>query len=109
MTRRSRLEGMGEKLAKETEEGSHRHHPEEKEINLVVNTDRRVSLMVTLPVTRLLMFCPHSLSVLKSRCDHLLHQFRSLRIPIRIIPDSKPTCRLTSRSFNPLHQRECAL
>ena len=41
MTRRSRLEGVEEKLAKETEEGSHRHHPEEKEINLVVNTDRQ--------------------------------------------------------------------
>ena len=41
MTRRSRLEGVEEKLAKETEEGSHRHHPEEKEIKLVVNTDRQ--------------------------------------------------------------------
>ena len=49
MTRRSRLVGAEEKLAKETKGGSHHHHPEETEINLVVNTDRRVSLMVTLP------------------------------------------------------------
>ena len=48
MIRRSRLVEVEEELAKEMEEGSH-HHPEEMEINLVVNTDRRVSLMVTLP------------------------------------------------------------
>ena len=45
---RSRLAGVEEELAKEMEEGSHHHHPEEMEINLVVNTDRQVSLMVTL-------------------------------------------------------------
>ena len=45
---RSRLAGVEEELAKEMEKGSHHHHPEEMEINLVVNTDRQVSMMVTL-------------------------------------------------------------
>ena len=45
-TQRSHLvEGEGE-LAKETEEDSRHHHPEEMETHLVVNIDRWVSLMV---------------------------------------------------------------
>ena len=71
-TQRSCLGGVEEEMAKEMEEGSH-HHPEEMESNLVVNIDRRVSLMVTLPGTRLLMYFPHSLNALKNRRDHLLH------------------------------------
>ena len=109
MTWRSRLEGVEEELAKETEEDSHHYHPEEMQINLVVITDRRVSLMVTLPGLRLLMFFPRSPNVLKSRRDHLLHRFRFLKIPIRIFPASVPTCGLTLRIFTPPHQRECAL
>ena len=46
MTQRSRLGEVEEELAKEMEEDSHHHHPEEMEINLVVNIDRQVSLMV---------------------------------------------------------------
>ena len=53
-----------EELAKETGEGSH-HHPEETEINLVVNIDRRVSLMVTLKGPRLLKYFPRLLNVSK--------------------------------------------
>ena len=109
MTWRSRLEGVEEELAKETEEDSHHYHPEEMQINLVVITDRRVSLMVTLPGLRLLMFVPRSPNVLKSCRDHLLHRFRFLKIPIRIFPASVPTCGLTLRIYTPPHQRECAL
>ena len=98
-----------EELAKETEEDSHRHHPEEMEINLVVNTDRWVSLMVTLPGPRLMVFFLHSLNVLKNRHDHLLHRFRFSKIPKRIFPALGLTCGLTLRSFTPLHQRGCAL
>ena len=46
MTRRSCLVEVEEELAKEMEEGSHHHHLEGMEINLVANIDRRVSLMV---------------------------------------------------------------
>ena len=109
MTWRSRLEGVEEELAKETEEDSHHYHPEEMQINLVVITDRRVSLMVTLPGLRLLMFFQCSPNVLKSRRDHPFHRFRFLKIPIRIFPASVPTCGLTLRIFTPPHQRECAL
>ena len=45
-TWRSRL--GEEELVKETGEGHRRHRPEELEINLAVNLDRRVSLMVLL-------------------------------------------------------------
>ena len=83
MTQKSRLVGVEEELAKMTEGGSH-HHPEEMDINLVVNTDRRVSLMVTLLGPRLLMFFPCSPNVCKNRCDHLLHQFQLLKILARI-------------------------
>ena len=108
MTQKSRLVGVEEELAKVTEGGSH-HHPEEMDINLVVNTDRRVSLMVTLLGPRLLMFFPCSPNVCKNRCDHLLHQFQLLKILARIFPASVPTCGLTLRIFTPPHQRECAL
>ena len=101
---RSRLAGVEEELAKEMEEGSH-HYQEEMEINLVVNTDRRVSLMVMLPGPRLLMFFPHLLNTLKNRCDHLLHRFQLLKI----FPGSMLTCGLTLRSFTPPLRRECAL
>ena len=107
-TRRSCLVGVEEEQAKEMEEGSH-HHPEEMEINLVVNTDRPVSLRVTLPGPRLLMFFPHSLSALKNRRDHLLHRSQLLKIPIRIFDGFVRTCGLTLRNFTPPHQRECAL
>ena len=43
-TQRSRL--GEEELVKEMEEDHRRRHPEEMETNLVVNIDRRVSLMV---------------------------------------------------------------
>ena len=73
MTRRSRLVEVEEELAKEMVEESHRHHPEEMEINLVVNIDRRVSLMVMYRGLQLLKCFPNWLNVSKSRRDHLLH------------------------------------
>ena len=80
MTRRSHLVEVEEELAKEMEEDSHHHHPEEMEINLVVNIDRRVSLMVTFRGLRLLKYFPHSPNVSKSRRDHLLHLSQLLEI-----------------------------
>ena len=74
MTRRSRLVEVEEEPAKEMEEGSHHCCPEEMEINLVVNTDRRISLMVMYKGLRLSKYFPHWLNVLKNRCDHLLHR-----------------------------------
>ena len=50
--------GEGGGGVKEREEDHRRHHPEEMEINLVVNTDRRVSLMVMYRVPRLLKCFP---------------------------------------------------
>ena len=89
MTRRSPLvEGE-----EEMEEGSHHHHPEEMEINLVVNTDRRVSLMVMYRVPQLLKCFP--LNVSKNRRDHLLHRFQRLKILIKISPVSVLICALT--------------
>ena len=85
MTRRSHLVEVEEELAKEMEEDSH-HHPEEMEINIVVNIDRRVSLMVTLKGPRLLKYFPQLLSVSKNRCNHLLHRSQLLKIPTRISP-----------------------
>ena len=72
-TRRSRLVEGEEELVKETEEDSHHHHPEEMEINLVVNIDRRVSLMVMYRGLRSSKYFLHWLNVLKNHRDHLLH------------------------------------
>ena len=69
-TRRSRL--GGEEPVKEREEDHHRPRPEEMEINLMVNPDRRVSLMVMYRVLRLLKCFPLWLNVSKNRRDHLL-------------------------------------
>ena len=69
MTRRSCLVEVEEELAKEMEEGSHHHHLEGMEINLVANIDRRVSLMVMYKGLRLLKCFPHWLNVSKNRRD----------------------------------------
>ena len=95
MTRRSRLVEGEEELVKETEEGSHHHHPEEMEINLVVNTDRRVSLMVMYRVPQLLKCFPLWLNVSKNRHDRHLRQSQCLKILIKISPASIPICALT--------------
>ena len=85
-TRRSCLVEGEEELAKEMEEDSRHHHPEEMEINLVVNIDRRVSLMVMYKGLRLLKYLPHWLNVSKNHSDHLLRQSQRLKIT----PDSAP-------------------
>ena len=95
MTRRSRLVEVEEELAKEMVEESHRHHPEEMEINLVVNIDRRVSLMVMYRGLRSSKYFLHWLNVSKNRRDHLLHRSQLLKILIKTIPGSAPTYRLT--------------
>ena len=74
---RSRLAGVEEELAKEMEEGSH-HYQEEMEINLVVNTDRRVSLMVMYRGPQLLKYFLHWLNVSKNRRDRLPHRSQGL-------------------------------
>ena len=86
--RRSRL--GEEELVKETEEDHRRHRPEEMEINLMVNLDRRVSLMVMYRVPRLLKCFPLWLNVSKSRRDHLLHRSQRLKIHIKSFPASEP-------------------
>ena len=87
-TRRSRL--GEEELVKETEEDHRRHRPEEMEINLVVNPDRRVSLMVMYRVPRLLKCFPLWLNVSKNRRDHLLRRSQRLKIPLKSFPALKP-------------------
>ena len=91
MTRRSRLAGAEEELAKEMEEGSHHRHPEEEmAINLVVNIDRRVSLMVMHKGLRSLKYFLHWLNVSKNRRDHLLHRSQRLKILTKIFLASVP-------------------
>ena len=72
MTRKSCLVEGVEQQAKEMEEDSRHHHPEEMEISLVVNMDRQVSLMVMYKGPRLLKCFPLWLNVSKNRCDRLL-------------------------------------
>ena len=66
------------------------HRPEEMEINLVVNLDRRVSLMVTYRVPRLLKCFAPWLNLSKNRHDHLLRRSQRLKILTKIFPASVP-------------------
>ena len=72
--RRSRPEEVEEELVKEREEDHRRHRPEEMESSLVVNIDRRVSLMVMYREPLLLKCFPLWLNVSKNRRDRLLRQ-----------------------------------
>ena len=86
--RRSRPEEVEEELVKEREEDHRRHRPEETESSLVVNIDRRVSLMVMYRE-------PLWLNVSKNRCDRLLRQSQHSKILTRIIRGFEPICALT--------------
>ena len=94
-TRRSRLEEVEEELVKEREEDHRRHRPEETESSLVVNIDRRVSLMVMYREPLLLKCFPLWLNVLKNHRDRLLCRSQRLKIPTRITQGFEPICALT--------------
>ena len=93
--RRSRPEEVEEELVKEREEDHRRHRPEEMESSLVVNIDRRVSLMVMYREPLLLKCFPLWLNVSKNHRDRLLRQSQRLKIPTRIIRGSEAICALT--------------
>ena len=71
-TRRSCLEEVEEELVKEREKDRRRRHLAETESILMVNIDRRVSLMVMYRVPQLLKCFPLWLNVSKNRHDRLL-------------------------------------
>ena len=88
--RRSRPEEVEEELVKEREEDHRRHRPEVTESSLVVNIDRRVSLMVLYREPLLLKCFPLWLNVSKNRRDRLLQRSPHSKIPSKSIPALKP-------------------